>query len=57
MTKPAYRTTARVTGGRAGGQGTITSGELEVKLQLPKELGGRRDESGAAVCDRLRGLL
>ena len=40
MTKPAYSTTARVTGGRAGGQGTITSGELEVKLQLPKELGG-----------------
>lgn len=40
MTKPAYSTTARVTGGRAGGQGTITSGELEVKLQLPKQLGG-----------------
>jgi lipoyl-dependent peroxiredoxin len=40
MTKPAYSTTARVTGGRAGGQGAITSGELEVKLRLPKELGG-----------------
>jgi Ohr subfamily peroxiredoxin len=40
MTKPAYSTTARVTGGRGGGQGTITSGELEVTLQLPKELGG-----------------
>jgi osmotically inducible protein OsmC len=40
MTKPAYTTTARVTGGRAGGQGTITSGEFAVKLQLPKELGG-----------------
>ncbi len=40
MTKPAYSTTARVTGGRAGGHGTITSGELEVELQLPKELGG-----------------
>ncbi len=40
MTTPAYRTTARVTGGRAGGRGTIKSGELEVKLQLPKELGG-----------------
>lgn len=40
MTKPAYSTTARVTGGRAGGQGTITNGELAVELQLPKELGG-----------------
>lgn len=40
MTKPAYSTTARVTGGRAGGRGTIKSGELEVGLRLPKELGG-----------------
>ena len=40
MTKPAYTTTARVKGGRAGGQGRITSGELELQLQLPKELGG-----------------
>ena len=40
MTKPAYTTTARVKGGRAGGQGRITSGELELELQLPKELGG-----------------
>jgi lipoyl-dependent peroxiredoxin len=40
MTKPTYSTTARVTGGRAGGRGTIVTGELEVALQLPKELGG-----------------
>lgn len=40
MTKPAYRTTARVTGGRGGGRGTVERGELEVELQLPKELGG-----------------
>ena len=40
MTKPAYTTIARVKGGRAGGQGRITSGELELQLQLPKELGG-----------------
>jgi lipoyl-dependent peroxiredoxin len=40
MPKPTYATTARVTGGRAGGRGTIKSGELEVTLQLPKELGG-----------------
>lgn len=40
MKKPAYSTTARVTGGRGGGRGAITSGELAVELQLPKELGG-----------------
>ncbi|ABS27445.1 Ohr family peroxiredoxin [Anaeromyxobacter sp. Fw109-5] len=40
MTRPAYRTTARVTGGRAGGRGAIEGGELAVELQLPKELGG-----------------
>jgi osmotically inducible protein OsmC len=40
MRKATYSTTARVTGGRAGGRGTITSGELAVELRLPRELGG-----------------
>jgi osmotically inducible protein OsmC len=40
MRKATYSTTARVTGGRAGGRGTVTSGELAVELRLPKALGG-----------------
>lgn len=40
MRRPTYSTTARVIGGRAGGRGTVTGGEIEVELKLPRELGG-----------------
>jgi osmotically inducible protein OsmC len=35
-----YTAEARVTGGRAEGHGRTTDGELDVRLRLPKELGG-----------------
>lgn len=43
MAKPAYTAQARVEGGRDGGRGTTPGGELDVRLALPKELGGTGD--------------
>lgn len=43
MAKPAYTAQAHVEGGRDGGRGTTPGGELDVRLALPKELGGNGD--------------
>ncbi|GIG67914.1 Ohr family peroxiredoxin [Phytomonospora endophytica] len=43
MAKPAYTAHARVEGGRDGGRGSTSGGELDVRLALPKELGGDGD--------------
>ena len=54
-----YRTSARATGGRDGQSGTL-DGAVNVKLSIPKELGGawrRRRQPGAAFRHRLRRLL
>ncbi|MEU7905471.1 organic hydroperoxide resistance protein [Actinoplanes sp. NPDC049118] len=40
MTKPAYTAEAHVAGGRANGHGRTASGELDLDVRLPKELGG-----------------
>jgi len=40
MTKPAYTAEAHVTGGRANGHGRTASGELDIDVRMPKELGG-----------------
>jgi Ohr subfamily peroxiredoxin len=40
MTKPLYAAEARVTGGRENGHARTTDGELDLRLRLPKELGG-----------------
>src|SRR5205807_1109898 len=40
MSKPIYTAEATVTGGRAGGHGRTSDGELDVQLRLPKEMGG-----------------
>ncbi|MEV0647744.1 Ohr family peroxiredoxin [Phytomonospora sp. NPDC050363] len=43
MTKPVYTALAHVEGGRDGGRGTTPGGELDVRLAMPKELGGDGD--------------
>lgn len=43
MTKALYTAEARVTGGRAQGQGKTPDGHLDVKLRMPKEMGGDGD--------------
>ncbi|MET0133429.1 MAG: organic hydroperoxide resistance protein [Kibdelosporangium sp.] len=43
MPKPLYTAEARVTGGRADGQGRTSDGQLAVTLRPPKELGGDGD--------------
>jgi osmotically inducible protein OsmC len=40
MAKVIYTAEAKVTGGRAGGHGNTSDGQLEVDLRLPQELGG-----------------
>jgi osmotically inducible protein OsmC len=40
MAKVIYTAEAMVTGGRAGGHGNTSDGQLEVDLRLPQELGG-----------------
>jgi Ohr subfamily peroxiredoxin len=40
MANKLYTAEAHVTGGRAQGHGRTGDGELDVKLRLPKELGG-----------------
>jgi lipoyl-dependent peroxiredoxin len=40
MAKVIYTAEAKVTGGRAGGHGHTSDGQLEVDLRLPQELGG-----------------
>jgi lipoyl-dependent peroxiredoxin len=41
MAKPLYTAEAHVTGGRAGGHGRSSDGELEVDLRLPAQMGGQ----------------
>lgn len=43
MPNPTYTAHAHVEGGRDGGRGTTPGGELDVRLTLPKELGGEGD--------------
>ena len=43
MTKVVYTAEAHVTGGRAGGHGKTSDGQLEVQLRLPKDMGGEGD--------------
>jgi lipoyl-dependent peroxiredoxin len=45
MNKPVYTAHAQVTGGRDDGRGRTPGGELDLRLRLPKELGG--DDDGA----------
>ena len=40
MSQVLYSAQAQVTGGRAGGHGKTSDGNLEVDLGLPKEMGG-----------------
>ena len=40
MTKAIYTANAKVTGGRADGHGTTSDGQLDVRLRLPREMGG-----------------
>jgi osmotically inducible protein OsmC len=40
MAKVLYTARAHVTGGRQDGHGRSTDGELDVRLRLPKEMGG-----------------
>jgi lipoyl-dependent peroxiredoxin len=42
LEKVLYRTTARATGGRDGHSGTL-DGKVDVKLAVPKEMGGNGD--------------
>jgi hypothetical protein len=54
-----YRTSATATGGRDG-QASSTDGSLNIKLSLPKELGGAggaRQQSGTIVCSWLCCML
>jgi lipoyl-dependent peroxiredoxin len=41
MAKPLYTAEAHITGGRAGGHGRSSDGELEVDLRLPAQMGGQ----------------
>jgi osmotically inducible protein OsmC len=41
MSKALYTAEAHVTGGREHGHGRTSDGELEVRLRLPRELGGQ----------------
>jgi lipoyl-dependent peroxiredoxin len=43
MTKVVYTAEAHVTGGRAGGHGQTSDGQLDLQLRLPKEMGGEGD--------------
>jgi osmotically inducible protein OsmC len=43
MARAIYTAAARVTGGREGGRGRTSDGQLDVELRLPKELGGDGD--------------
>lgn len=43
MTKVLYTAEARVTGGRANGHGRTADGQLDVRIRMPKELGGDGD--------------
>jgi osmotically inducible protein OsmC len=43
MPKPIYTAEATVTGGRADGHGRTSDGELDVRLRLPKEMGGEAE--------------
>jgi lipoyl-dependent peroxiredoxin len=43
MTKVVYTAEAHVTGGRAGGHGQSSDGQLDLQLRLPKEMGGEGD--------------
>jgi Ohr subfamily peroxiredoxin len=43
MNSPVYTAYARVTGGRDDGRGRTPGGELDLRLRLPKELGGDGD--------------
>jgi lipoyl-dependent peroxiredoxin len=43
MTKVVYTAEAHVTGGRAGGHGQTSDGQLDLQLRLPKEMGGGGD--------------
>jgi osmotically inducible protein OsmC len=43
MRDPLYTAEATVTGGRAEGHGQTSDGNLDVRLRLPKELGGQGD--------------
>lgn len=43
MNSPVYTAHARVTGGRADGRGRTPGGELDLRLRMPKELGGNGD--------------
>jgi osmotically inducible protein OsmC len=40
VSKPIYTAEAKVTGGRAEGQGATNDGALDVQLRLPAEMGG-----------------
>jgi lipoyl-dependent peroxiredoxin len=40
MAKVLYTAEAEVTGGRAGGQGRTSDGQLDLNLRLPQEMGG-----------------
>jgi Ohr subfamily peroxiredoxin len=41
--KVLYTAEARVAGARAGGRGVTSDGTLDVRLRLPKEMGGQGD--------------
>jgi lipoyl-dependent peroxiredoxin len=43
MNNPVYTAEARVEGGRDKGRGRTTGGEVDLRLRLPKELGGNGD--------------
>jgi Ohr subfamily peroxiredoxin len=43
MTKVVYTAEAHVAGGRVGGHGQTSDGQLDVQLRLPKEMGGEGD--------------
>ena len=43
MAKVLYTARAHVTGGRADGHGRSADGELDVRLRVPKEMGGAGD--------------
>jgi lipoyl-dependent peroxiredoxin len=43
MAKSLYTAKATVTGGRMDGHGVTEDGQLDVKLRLPKEMGGEGD--------------
>jgi lipoyl-dependent peroxiredoxin len=43
MTKTIYTAQAHVSGGRQDGRGRTSDGRLDIRLRLPKELGGAGD--------------